>query len=52
MIHVYEGVSLSNLYRLQHLPEATSEILPEFSHTNSTSGTTQQELATAEGEFE
>ena len=34
------------------LPEATSEILPEFSHTNSTSGTTQQELATAEGEFE
>ena len=29
-------------------PEATSEIVPEFSHTNSTCGTTQQEL----GQFE
>ena len=33
-------------------PEATSEIVPESSHTNSTSGTTQQEQSTAEGEFE
>ena len=33
-------------------PEGTSEIVPEFSHTNSTSGTTQQEQSTVEGKFE
>ena len=32
-------------------PEGTSEIVPESSHTNSTSDITQ-ERATAEGEFE
>ena len=33
------------------LHEVTSEIVQESSHTNSASGTTQQEQATAEGEF-
>ena len=42
------GVSLSPTAP----PEATSEIVPESSPTNSTSGTTRQERATVEGEFE
>ena len=32
-------------------PEATSEIVQESSHTNSASGTTQQEQQTTEGEL-
>ena len=50
MIHV-NMVCLSQSPSPTAPPEATSEIVSESSHTNSASGTTQQERATAEGKF-